>query len=173
MIEWIFFPASVRPPSVALDVVTAFEQCADEIDSLAHRRMVSDAVLANVADALAERGFEVERGKKKAEKIYIPVLFGRQGEVEKSFDADAVHWAGRMVLEVEAGRGVVNNQFLKDLFQACMMQDIDYLGIAVRREYEVSGTTSKDFERVLKFFETLYASSRLHLPLKGILLIGY
>ena len=100
--------------------------------------MVSNAVLSKVADALRERGFEVERGKKKDEKIYIPVLFGRQGEVEKSFDADAVHWDGRMVLEVEAGRGVVNNQFLKDLFQACMMQDIDYLGIAVRREYEVS-----------------------------------
>lgn len=31
----------------------------------------------------------------------------------------------------------MNNQFLKDLFQACMMQDVDYLVIAVRNEYRV------------------------------------
>ena len=32
---------------------------------------------------------------------------------------------------------------------------------------------SKDFERVMKFFDTLNASNRLSLPLKGILILGY
>lgn len=31
----------------------------------------------------------------------------------------------------------------------------------------------KDFEIIHTFLETLYISNRLHLPLKGILLIGY
>ena len=73
------------------------------------------------------------------------------------------------MLEVEAGRAVVNNQFLKDLFQACMMHDVSHLAIAVRNVYR----SSNDFERLMKFFDTLYASNRLQLPLKGILVIGY
>ncbi len=73
------------------------------------------------------------------------------------------------MLEVEAGRAVVNNQFLKDLFQACMMHGVNYLGIAVRNIYR----NSNDFDRVIRFIDTLYASSRIRLPLKGILIIGY
>ena len=89
--------------------------------------------------------------------------------LEKSFDADAYHEAGGFVVEVEAGRGFTNNQFLKDLFQACMMRDVFYLAIAVRNQYKGSA----DFERTERFFNTLYASQRLQLPLHGVLLIGY
>lgn len=103
------------------------------------------------------------------DKIRVPVLFGRNGVVEKSFEADAWHEKEKMVVEVEAGRGYLNNQFLKDLFQACMMHDVEYCGIAVRNRY----LDSNDFENVLAFFETLYASNRLRLPLKGLLVVGY
>lgn len=89
--------------------------------------------------------------------------------VEKAFEADAWHREQKMVVEVEAGRGYLNNQFLKDLFQACMMHDVDYCTIAVRNRY----IDSNDFENVVSFFETLYASRRLTLPLKGVLVIGY
>jgi hypothetical protein len=75
--------------------------------------------LAHVADGLGALGFRVEAGKKKAEKIQVPVLFGASGKVEKSFDADVHHPKAGFVLEVEVGRAVANNQFLKDLFQAC------------------------------------------------------
>jgi hypothetical protein len=91
------------------------------------------------------------------------------GKLEKSFEADAHHDAAGFVVEVEAGRGVTNNQFLKDLFQACMMHDVYYLAIAVRNKYR----GNEDFEMVLRFFNTLYASHRLQLPLRGILVIGY
>jgi len=36
-------------------------------------------------------------------------------------------------LEVEAGRAYTNYQFLKDLFQACMMHDVQYLGMDLPR----------------------------------------
>jgi hypothetical protein len=49
------------------------------------------------------------------QKIHVPVLFGANGKVEKSFDADAYSPKAGFVLEVEAGRAVANNQFLKDL----------------------------------------------------------
>ena len=47
------------------------------------------------------------------------------------------------VLEVEAGRGVVNHQFLKDLFQACMMYEVNYLAIAIRRCIREPGTSKR------------------------------
>ena len=50
-----------------------------------------------------------------------------------------------------------------------MMHDLDYLIIVVRNDYR----RNPDFENVTTFFDTLYASGRLQLPLKGILIIGY
>ena len=49
------------------------------------------------------------------------------------------------------------------------MCDVDYLVVAVRNIY----ITQNDFESVNNFLEALYASNRLTLPLKGILVIGY
>ena len=76
---------------------------------------------------------------------------------------------GKIVIEVEAGRATANNQFLKDLFQDCMMFNVEYLVIAVRNTYR----NHNDFEIVYRFLETLYISNRIQLPLKGIMLIGY
>jgi hypothetical protein len=127
----------------------------------------SNEVLAHVAPGLATLGFRVETGKRTAEKIPVPVLFGLNGLLEKSFDADAHHEAAGIVVEV--GRGVVNNQFLKDLFQACMMAGVTEFAVAVRNQYR----RNNDFERVRRFFDTLYASNRLKLPLDGVLVVGY
>jgi hypothetical protein len=153
---------------LARRIVEVFEQVVEQIDSAKHE-LDSNSVLARVAPLLREGGFTVEAGKRKADKINIPVLFGLNGKPEKSFDADAYHEGEGFVLEVEAGRGVVNNQFLKDLFQACMMHNVRYLAIAIRNLYR----GSNDFERVTRFMDTLYASGRIKLPLKGILILGY
>ncbi len=111
----------------------------------------------------------METGKKRDEKVSVPVLFGLNGRVEKYFDADAYHEQEGFVVEVEAGQAVANNYFHEDLFQACTMHDVWYLAIAVRNVYR----GSRDFERVLRFFDVLYASNRITLPLKGVLIIGY
>jgi len=39
--------------------------------------------------------------------------------------------------------------------------------------FETDNLDSNDFENVVAFFETLYASSRLKLPLRGLLIVGY
>ena len=169
MIQWAYFPQSGKATSTALAVIQIFERHQKEIDSETHEKQVSDVVLARLADDLEELGFQVERGKKKDQKIKVPVLYGRNGKVQKSFEADALMEAEGFVLEVEAGRGVTNYQFLKDLFQASMMQGVDYLGIAVRNVYR----SSRDFDKIFVFFDTLYKSNRLSLPLKGVLIIGY
>ena len=76
---------------------------------------------------------------------------------------------GKIVVEVEAGQATENHRFLKDIFEACMMFDVEYLVLAVRNIYR----KHDDFQRIFTFLETLYISNRLQLPLKGILLIGY
>lgn len=164
----MFFPRSTRATPLALSVVAAFEAVSERIDSSTHD-LPSNDVLALAGPHLAAAGFTVELGKKADQKINGPVLFGLNGRLEKSFDADAYHQTGGFVVEVEAGRGVVNNQFLKDLFQACMMHDVFYLAIAVRNVYK----GRQDFEAVCRFLSTLYASQRLQLPLQGILVLGY
>ncbi len=168
MINYQLFPKSQQISSDLLAVVNAFQNCEKQISSQT-KELSSNEVLAVLADGLEKIGFTIEKSKKKEDKIKIPVLFGRNGNLEKSFDADGVNLTTKTVIEVEAGRGVTNYQFLKDLFQACMMQDIEVLIIAVRNNYK----GNSDFETVVTFFDTLYVSGRLILPLKRILIIGY
>ena len=168
MINWQFFPKSDAIPSHLKDVVCVFEADEDKISS-DDNTYSSDEVLGFLRSGLEEAGYQVEKSKKKIDKIHIPVLFGRNGKLERSFEADAFSSEYKTVIEVEAGRAVSNYQFLKDLFQACMMHEVDYLVIGVRNLY----SNNKDFEKVISFFDTLYASNRLTLPLKGVLIIGY
>jgi hypothetical protein len=167
-IQWQLFPKSHEVTPQLLSILEAFKSHYSKIDSNKFD-LSSNQVLTVLCSSLENIGFKIERSKVKEDKIRVPVLFGRNGALEKSFDADGFNESTRTVLEVEAGRAVVNNQFLKDLFQACMMHNVDNLVIAVRCTYK----KNQDFEIVLRFFETLYASGRLILPLKNILIIGY
>ncbi len=168
MINWQFFPKSTEIPKHLKSVVEVFEACEKDIDS-STLKLKSNDVLSVLCRELEKIGYEVEKGKKSSEKIHVPVLFGLNGSIDKYFEADAYNKDVSTVIEVEAGRGVLNNQFLKDLFQACVMHKVEYLVTAVRNDY----LGKKDFQTVLTFYETLYASNRLNLPLKGILIIGY
>jgi hypothetical protein len=168
MIEWQFYPKSDALPLHLEAVIKAFAACEADIAS-AHHDLPSNSVLKSLRPGLEAIGFTVEAGKRSEEKIKVPVLFGRNGILEKYFDADAVNDETMTIIEVEAGRGVVNNDFLKHLFQACMMHGIDWFVVAVRRKYQ----GQSNFETVYRFFDTLYASRRLTLPLRGILVVGY
>ncbi len=169
MINWVYFPKSSPPPEFGIQIVGVFEEAADEIDSSKLANQPSNSVMAKLRPSLEKLGFRVEKGKSSDDKIVVPVLFGRKGKVLKCFNADAHAASKGWVLEVEAGRAVDNNQFLKDIFQACMMHDVLHLAIAVRNKYR----NSDDFAKVENYLETLYVSGRLQLPLKGVLLIGY
>lgn len=168
MINYQFFPRSQGVNPQIQQVIKCFENVADEISSDNHQ-LSSNKVLAIVRKNLEDINFVVETGKSASQKINVPVLFGLNNSIDKCFNADALSADGKIVIEVEAGRAVDNNQFLKDIFQACMMHYVEYLILVVRNTYR----GNKDFERIFTFLETLYISSRLQLPLKGILLIGY
>lgn len=168
MIKYQFFPRSRGVTLEIQDIINSFKAIETQIDSETSE-LKSNEVLQIVRPYLEQLQYTVETGKGVNEKIDVPVLFGQDNKIDKSFYADALSADGRIVIEVEAGRATENNQFLKDLFEACMMFDVEYLVLAVRNVYR----THYDFDRVYSFLETLYISNRLHLPLKGILLIGY
>ncbi len=168
MINWMYFPKNQPLDPVSRQVVAAFENIADAVDSTIYQYK-SDEVLAAVRPGLEALGFAVERSKKSDDLVAVPVLYGVNGRIEKSFEADGYLPDAGYVIEVEAGRAVVNFQFLKDFFEACTMVGVDKLCIAVRNKYRVFN----DFDRVCKFFESMYASGRLGIPLSGLLIIGY
>ena len=175
MIKFQFFPRSHGITHKIKQVIECFEN----VDKVKGHDMhlKSNEMLALLRPHLEKFNFTVESGKSSNEQIVVPVLFGENNEVDKSFAADAISDDHTIVIEVEAGRAVFNNQFLKDIFQACMMYEVEYLVIAVLNEYKfkVNGQerSSHDYLSVKTFLETLYTSNRLQLPLKGILLIGY
>ncbi len=168
MINWMYFPKNKLPDDLSSKVVQVFENASFTIDSSIYQ-LKSDEVLANVRPGLEQIGFAVEKSKRSEDLVAVPVLFGKNGKIEKAFEADAFFEKGGYVIEVEAGRGVTNYQFLKDFFEACTMLGVQKLCIAVRNIYRASD----DFDKVCRFFEALYASNRLGIPLSGLLIIGY
>ena len=168
MINWMHFPKNTPPDELSVQVVHAFEAISSAIDSTSHQ-LKSDDVLACVRPQLEQLGFTVEKSKRSEDLVAVPVLFGCNGKIEKSFEADAYFEKHGFVIEVEAGRGVTNYQFLKDFFEACTMSGVEKLCIAVRNIYRASD----DFDKVCRFFEALYASNRIGIPLSGLLIVGY
>jgi hypothetical protein len=149
-------------------VIAVFEAATAVIGSKG-AKLTSNQVLAAISGPLSEVGYLVETGSSRAQKVRVPVLFGRNGRVGKAFEVDAWSAASGTVIEVEAGRALVNNQFLKDLFEACVMPSVNFLVIAVRSDYR----GQNNFEQMCAFLETLYVSDRLTLPLTGVLAVGY
>lgn len=168
MIQWMFYPSSAKLPNHLQSIVSTFEKNDQRISSDSFQ-LKSDDVLATLADDLDACGYRVERSKAKTDVIRVPVLYGLNGKEELAFEVDAYNPDEKTVVEIEAGRGFTNYQFLKDFFECCMMQEIEYFCVAVRNTYR----GHKDFDSVCKFFSTLYACNRMMLPLKGILVIGY
>jgi hypothetical protein len=168
-LTYMTYPMSCKLEERVQQIVDCFAEIHSKIDSFDHTNQVSDTVLAELAPGLKKTGFEVEAGKKANQKLSVPVLFGLNGRVTKSFDVDAATPDKKVVLEVEAGRGVTNHQFLKDLFEACVMPQVEHLVIAVRNIYK----DSDDFKKVCDFIEAIYSSERFTIPISTVTIIGY
>ena len=149
------------------------EDYSEEIDSTKNDnnddRLSSDKVLSILEGKFTALGYRVEKSKKSIDKVRIPVLYGELGKEELAFEADAFHKEWKTVIEVEAGRAFLNYQFLKDIFQASMMMDTNYLILAVRNLYK----GKNDFSKIKSFIEVIYLTNKIKLDLKGIILVGY
>ena len=82
MIQWSYFPLVNKPTELSLEIIRIFEKHVNEIDSEKYVKQESDIVLSKLRKSLKKIGFQVEEGKKKDQKIIVPVLFGRWNERE-------------------------------------------------------------------------------------------
>lgn len=180
-LQFTFYPHNIPLPVELQKVVDVFGSVFEDIDSNKYP-LQSNEVLLKLRPALEKYDYNVEkleRDLSNPNKIHkngtvdYPVLYGANNIPFKTFQADALSADGKIIIEVEAGQALDNFRFLKDLFEACVSVSCEYLVIAVKRIYKTPKKEQKDYEKISVFFETLYASNRLTLPLKGILLIGY
>jgi len=171
--SWKFYPSRDPAPAWVAGVVEAFAGAASQIDSRTKTGVSSDAALAAIRPALVDLGFVIEAGKKKADKITRPVLYGERGSVVVQYDVDGFHPDEGVVLEVEAGRGAASNADYRDIVRASLMVDVKYLVLAMMLSYRSGGQEMKSYEIARARIDSIYASERLRLPLDGLLLIGY
>lgn len=115
MLQYNFFPESFEKNCQIENILHCFFQVEEQIDSQ-NKQLSSNEVLSLLRSYLIEADMQVEEGKAKSQRIRVPILFGSTNEDEKYFEPDALSRDGKIVLEVEAGRAVDNNQFLKDFF---------------------------------------------------------
>jgi hypothetical protein len=139
--------------------------------------LTSDVVLAFLRPGLEALGYTVESGKLAAQRIKRPVLFGPEGSWLVEYDVDAVHDDLRIVVEVEAGRGARGNAVYRDLIRASLIVDADYLALGVMSAYRHMsggrGVVVESYREAERQLDAIYASGRLRLPFKGLLLFGY
>lgn len=148
-----------------------------------NKNQTSDTVLGHLANDLLNNNYIVKQNKKQ--KISFTVK-------NKSFNVDAFNINEKILLEIEAGRAVINHQFLKDFFEAWCIKNntllkinnentshngIDYLCIAVRNDYKFKSNnnivSSNDYNKVCDFFNAFYNINYKLVPFKGLLIIGY
>jgi len=116
-LKYQFFPRSMGMSGSMIQVVECFAINYNEITSY-NNTLSSNGVLEILRPDLEKIGYAVEAGKKDAEKIKVPVLFGYNNYIDKFFNADALSNDGKTVIEIEAGRAVDNNQFFKRYFSS-------------------------------------------------------
>ncbi len=170
---WKFYPSRSPAPDWVATVVAAFAKSKADIDSRSNHGVGSDAALATLRPALVAAGFDIEAGKASADKIRRPVLFGEAGHPRVAYEVDGYHPKLGIVLEIEAGRGAAGNADYRDLIRTSLIVDADYLILGMMLEYRTGKTTLRSYERTRDQIDAIYASERLKLPFKGVLLIGY
>lgn len=121
----------------------------------------SNAVLKELRNDLMRIGFDVETDKKIKLYHYYP---------------DAYSASEKYVIEVEAARGYLGNQFLKDYFKACHSEGVEYLCIMVRNRYDYGKTKkrqSENYRLITEKWFDVFLNKNCHDGLKGLLVIGY
>lgn len=170
---WSYFPRNERAPEWVgpfVHVVAASEKTISTVQ--AKTGLSSDAVLKELSSGLEGLGYDVESGKTKAAKISRPVLFGENGVAEVSYEIDAFHDKLSVAVEVEAGRGAANNADYRDIVRTSLILDAEFLAMLTPISYR-STTTIAAYSKTRAQLQAIYASDRLRLPFRGVLLVGY
>jgi hypothetical protein len=175
--SWRYYPTRDRPPKWVYELVEVVRGRREQTESATVAGLTSDRVLNHLRPGLEGLGYRVESGKRKDDRIRLPVLFGDQGKVVVPYEVDAVHDDLGVLVEIEAGRGARGNAVYRDLIRSSLIVDARFLALGVMNEYRhQSGgkpIAVKSYRDARDLLDAVYASQRLLLPFEGVLLFGY
>ena len=172
------FPRTSPPPHFLNAVIDEFRAVESQIGTEhLHKGLKSDEVLGHLRPGLERLEFEVERGKGKHEKVDRPVFFGENGVPTLRYEIDAYHAGWKCGLEVEAGRAFGGgNAIYRDIVQACVMEGVDHLLIAVPNSYKSrsggKAVQERAYDKTVEVARALTGHSRVQLPF-SLVIIGY
>lgn len=176
-IRFTSFPRTIPPPNFIKDIVNTFIKHEKEISTInLVKGLESNQVLGILSEDFILNGFEVESGKGHSQKIHRPVFFGENGDAILRYEIDAYHDDWKCGLEIEAGRAILGNAIFRDLFQAMVMVDVDFLCLAIPNTYKYKSggknMISKDYEKAISIADALFGHARLSIPYH-LTIIGY
>lgn len=176
-IHYSNYPRTEAPPEFISQVIAIFKKHEEDISTIRLKKgLTSDKVLSKLRNGLVKIGFEVEAGKRKEEKIERPVFYGENGSPTLRYEIDAYHPLWKCGLEIEAGRAWMGNAVYRDLIQALVMVEVDYLTLAVPNAYKYKSydrdVVSNDYDNTKSLVDALYGHSRFQLPYK-LIVVGY
>lgn len=177
LIRYSTFPRTKAPQDYVAAVTNIFQKHHSEISTVdLDKGLTSDIVLSTLREDLVALGWDVEQGKRSEQKVRRPVFFGENSLPNLQYEVDAWHTDWRCGMEVEAGRAWMGNAVYRDLIQALVMVDMEFLFLAVPLTYKYKSggrdTISRDYENTVAVAEALYGHSRIAMPF-DLCVIGY
>ena len=159
-------PENARPPEWATSLVAVVRGIEDRISTVEHKTGIdSDGVLAEMKPGLEALGYVVESGKRRAEKIERPVLFGPNGSPKVSYEIDAFHDELGIAVEVEAGRGAAGNAGYRDIVRTSLILDAEFMALLMPQRYRTTSGGKQAlipaYNRTDAQLDAIYASRRL------------
>jgi hypothetical protein len=177
VIRFSTFPRTDPPPDWCGALVNVFRQHEDNIGTLSlEKGLTSNVVLGVVSEDLSALGFAVDAGKLATQRVERPVFFGENGIPTVRYQIDAYHPSWRCGLEIEAGRAWMGNAVYRDLIQALVMVDVDWLCLAVPNGYRYTSggklVVSRDYDNTRDLADAIFGHTRLKMPYR-LILVGY
>lgn len=164
MINSMYFPKNDIIDDFSQNVIDIFVKHESTIDSLRETNrentLSAKEVINVISNDLIRNNFSIGENKISIDSINNNKFY---------FNANAYNNKEKYVIQVEAGRAVMNNEFIKDFFEASLMSNVEYLCVAVKNNYR----GHNDFEHVCNYFSKIYDSSKINIKLIGLLIIGY
>ena len=176
-IRFSTFPRTEPPPTHLKSIVNVFQAHEPKICTLSlEKGLTSDMVLQQLRPDLLEQGFLVEASKAALHKLKRPVFFGENGAPDLQYEIDAYHPEWKCGLEIEAGRAWMGNAVYRDLVQALVMVDLEFLVLAVPNGYRYQSggrpVVSRDYENTIAVADALFGHTRFRMPYR-LSIIGY
>jgi len=169
---WSFYPRNIEIPKWVSEFVDVVRDNQKSLQPVAGT-LTSDMALAVLRPGLTDIGYQVEG--EVVGKIKRPVLFGDEGTPRITYEVDAFHPEHKVLVEIEAGRGWQGNAVFRDIVRTSLIADADFLVIGMLQQYTFgkNNTVNRSYDAARSLFDAIYASGRLGLPFKGVLLFGY